>query len=179
MKYILSMSEDIKRRRFLIIDEFATLQKLSTVVRDLEAGRSKGLSLQDISQLERIYHETANTIVNAANTICCFAVGDPKSQEYLSKVFGERELLETDESLSMGPSDMRDGLSISRKRKTERLIPPSEIASLPDFHFYLKLASYPVCQTKVELRRFEQRTAPLIFNQRFLLRSDKLGTNNY
>lgn len=177
MKYILSMPENLSRRRFLIIDEFATLQKLSTVVRGLEAGRSKGLSmwlaLQDISQLERIYHETSNTIVNASSTLCSFSVGDPKSQEYLSKVFGERELLETDESLSMGPSDMRDGLSISRKRKTERLILPSEIASLPDFHFYLKLASYPVCQAKVEFKRFEQRTAPLVFNQRFLLKCDK------
>jgi len=124
IKYILSMKEDIVRRRFLILDEFATLQRLSSVRQGLEAGRSKGLAiwiaLQDISQLERVYHETANTIVNAASTLCCFAVGDPKSQEYLSKVIGERELLETDESLSMGPEDMRDGLNISRKRKNRK-----------------------------------------------------------
>lgn len=174
IKYALSMSENIERRRFLVLDEFATLQRLSSVRQGLEAGRSKGLAiwlaLQDISQLERIYHETANTIVNAASTLCCFAVGDPKSQEYLSKVIGERELLETDESLSMGPEDMRDGLSVSRKRKIERLILGSEIANLPDFHLYLKLSSYPVCLTKVELKRFEQKTQPVLFDQRFLLK---------
>jgi hypothetical protein len=48
-----------------------------------------------------------------------------------------------DESLSMGPSDMSDGLNTFRRRKIERILPPSEFITLEDLNFYLKLLSNP------------------------------------
>ena len=172
MKHILSMPEDIDRRRFIIIDEFASLQRLTTVVQALEQGRSKGASiwiaLQDISQLQKLYgHETTHTIVNNCNTILSFAVSDPNSQEYLSKLFGETEILETDESLSMGPADYRDGLTLQRKRRKEPLLLPSQFGILPDFHFYLKMLSYPVTQSKIQWKGFEKKNQSFILNPIF------------
>lgn len=176
MKHILSMPEDIFRRRFIILDEFASLQRLTSIVQCLEQGRSKGasvwLALQDISQLQKLYSsETAYTITNNCNTSLSFAVSDPNSQEYLSRLFGEREILETNESLSMGPSDLRDGLTLQRRRRKEPLLLPSQFGSLPDFHFYLKMLSYPVVQSKVQWRGFEKRAASLILNQCFSIPS--------
>ncbi len=83
MKHLLSMSESMERRVFFILDEFATLQRLTSVVRTLEAGRSKGASvwvaLQDISQLQKLYgHETAFTLTNTTNTVLSFALNDPE-----------------------------------------------------------------------------------------------------
>jgi type IV secretory pathway TraG/TraD family ATPase VirD4 len=175
MKHILSMHEDIDRRRFIIIDEFASLQRLTTIVQALEQGRSKGaslwLALQDISQLQKLYgHETAYTISNNCNTILSFAVSDPNSQEYLSRLFGETEILETDESLSMGPSDMRDGLTLQRRRRKEPLLLPSQFGILPDFHFYLKMLSYPVTQSKIQWKGFEKKNQPFTLNPIFSLR---------
>jgi len=175
MKHILSMYEDIDRRRFIIIDEFASLQRLTTIVQCLEQGRSKGASIwiatQDISQLQKLYgYETTHTIANNCNTILSFAVSDPNSQEYLSKIFGETEILETDESLSMGPADYRDGLTLQRKRRKEPLILPSQFGILPDFHFYLKMLSYPVTQSKITWKGYPKKNQPFVENPIFCLR---------
>jgi len=174
LKHILSLSENLQRRRFVIIDEFATLQRLPTVVQALEQGRSKGASVwiasQDINQIQRIYlQETMNSIVNTTNTVACFALNDAVSSEYMSRVFGERELLETDESLSMGPSHVRDGLNISRRRKVERLLLASEVTTLKDLHFYLKMLSYPVTQSRVEVVSYPRRNQAFILNPIFSL----------
>jgi type IV secretory pathway TraG/TraD family ATPase VirD4 len=175
MKHILSMHEDIDRRRFIIIDEFASLQRLTTIVQCLEQGRSKGASLwlatQDISQLQKLYgYETTHTIANNCNTILSFAVSDPNSQEYLSRLFGETEILETDESLSMGPSDMRDGLTLQRRRRKEPLLLPSQFGILPDFCFYLKMLSYPVTQSKITWKGYPKKNQAFMLNPIFSLK---------
>ena len=172
MKHILSMPEDIDRRRFIILDEFASLQRLTTIVQALEQGRSKGaslwLALQDISQLQKLYgYETTHTIANNCNTILSFAVSDPNSQEYLSRLFGETEILETDESLSMGPADYRDGLTLQRRRRKEPLLLPSQFGILPDFHFYLKMLSYPVTQSKIQWKGYPKRNQAFMLNPIF------------
>jgi len=178
MKHILSMPEDIDRRRFIIIDEFASLQRLTTIVQALEQGRSKGASLwlstQDISQLQKLYsHETTHTIVNNCNTILSFAVSDPNSQEYLSRLFGETEILETDESLLMGPADYRDGLTLQRKRRKEPLLLPSQFGILPDFHFYLKMLSYPVTQSKIQWKGYPKINSAFVLNQIFSFQGEQ------
>ncbi|MEM1672624.1 MAG: type IV secretion system DNA-binding domain-containing protein [Archaeoglobaceae archaeon] len=175
IKTVLSLSEDSERRIFIFLDEFATLQRLTSIVQGLEQGRSKGMgiviALQDINQLRRIYSDdTANSIVNNCSTIISFAVNDPASQEYMSRVFGEFEKLETDESLSMGPHDLRDGLTLKRARRIERLILPSEIGALSDLTCYLKMLDFPVARVKIPFVSKEQKIEPLIFDERFLIR---------
>lgn len=172
LKHLLSLSESYERRVFFILDEFASLQRLTSIVRTLEQGRSKGASvwiaLQDISQLQKLYgHETAYTITNTTNTIVSFALNDPNSCEYLSRLFGETEILETDESLSMGPADYRDGLSITRRRKTERLLLPSQFTLLKDLECYLKMLSYDITKTKIQFKQFEKKNESFILNRIF------------
>lgn len=172
LKHLLSLPDDLNRRVFFILDEFASLQRLTSIVRTLEQGRSKGASVwiatQDISQLQKLYgHETTYTIANTTNTIVSFALNDPNSCEFLSKLFGEREILETDESLSMGPADLRDGLSITRKRKIERLLLPSEFTTLKDLECYLKMLSYDITKTKIQFKAFEKKNNAFILNERF------------
>ena len=173
MKQLLSLQENIERRRFIILDEFASLQRLTSIVQALEQGRSKGVSiwiaLQDLSQLQRVYSDvTAYSIINNANTVLAFAVNDPNTTQLLSKVFGEIEILETDESLSMGPADQRDGLVLQRRRKKEYLIIPSQFSTLQDFCFYVKMLDV-ITQSKVEFKEFEKRNESFILNELFKL----------
>jgi len=173
MKHLLSLPENIERRRFIILDEFASLQRLTSIVQALEQGRSKGVSiwiaLQDLSQLQRVYSEvTAYSIINNANTVLAFAVNDPNTTQILSKVFGEIEILETDESLSMGPSDARDGLVLQRRRRKEYLIIPSQFAVLRDFYFYIKMLDV-ITQSEVEFKRFEKKNESFVLNEIFKL----------
>lgn len=172
LKHLLSMNESQDRRVFFILDEFASLQRLTSIVRTLEQGRSKGASVwiatQDISQLQKLYsHEIANTIVNTCNTIITFALNDPNSCDFMSKVFGEIEILETDETLSMGPVNFKDGLNITRRRRTERLILPSQFSLLRDLECYFKMLSYDVTKTKIQFKRFEQLNKSFELNEIF------------
>jgi type IV secretory pathway TraG/TraD family ATPase VirD4 len=173
MKHLLSLQEDIERRRFIILDEFASLQRLTSIVQALEQGRSKGVSiwiaLQDLSQLQRVYSEvTAFSIMNNTNTILAFAVNDPNTTQLLSRLYGEIELLETDESLSMGPADARDGLVLQRRRKKEYLLIPSQFSTLQDFCFYIKMLDI-ITQSKVEFKEFKKRNESFILNELFKL----------
>ncbi len=177
LKHLLSLPENLNRRRFVIIDEFASLQRLSSLVQALEQARSKGGSIwiatQDVGQIQKIYSpETTNTIVNTSNTLISFALNDPLSSDFLSRAFGEREILETDESISMGPADQRDGLNIQRRRKTEKLLLPSEFITLPDLNFYIKMLSYPITQTRVDITRLEKRQDSFVLNPIFHLKSE-------
>ncbi len=174
MKHLLSSDESPGRKIFFILDEFANLQKLPTIVKCLELGRSKGASVwiasQDISQVQKVYgNEVCNTIVNNCNTICCFALGDTISCDYISKLFGDREIVETDESYSMGPADLRDGVSITRRRKTDRVILPSEFSKLRDLNFYIKVLNYDITQTRIAYTHRDVKNQSLIFNDRFIL----------
>ncbi|MGB9760554.1 MAG: type IV secretion system DNA-binding domain-containing protein, partial [Thermoproteota archaeon] len=170
IKHALSLPEDTRRRIFFILDEFSTLQKLSAILFGLEQGRSKGLSLvlalQDFNQLERIYHEAAFSILNNCSSIVSFALNDPKSQEVMSKVFGEAEILETDETHSMGVEDMKDGLSLVRRRRLEKVILPAEFAYLKDLQAYLKILSYPTSKVKIPFVSFPVRNKVLELEDR-------------
>ncbi len=172
IKHTLSLSEAPERRIFFILDEFSTLQKLSAVLFALEQGRSKGLSLvlalQDFNQLERIYHESAFSILNNCSTIISFALNDPKSQEVMSRVFGEAEILETDETHSMGVEDVKDGLSLVRRRRLEKVILPAEFAYLKDLQAYLKILSYPVAKVKIPFISFPIKNPVLELEDRFV-----------
>ncbi len=153
-RYVLSLPESYERRIYFLLDEFPQLQKLPSLLNLLAAGRSKGASVilacQDIGQITALYgKEQMGSLTNNCNTSVCLQLGDPDSQEYMSKLFGERELLETDESYSMGSEDMRDGLSLSRKRRKERLILPSEIATLPKLSAYIKMLHHDIVLDKL------------------------------
>jgi len=173
MKHLLALEENVNRRRFIILDEFASLQRLTSIVQCLEQVRSKGgslwIALQDLSQLQRVYSEvTAFTIMNNTNTILAFAVNDPNTTNLLSKIFGEIEILETDESLSMGPAENRDGLTLQRRRRKEYLIIPSQFSVLRDFHFYIKMLDV-ITQSRVDFKRFEKRNESFVLNEIFKL----------
>jgi len=172
MKHILSMSEDIDRRRFIFLDEFASLQYLTSIVNALEQSRSKGgsiwLATQDISQIQKLYgKETADTITNNANTILSFAVVDPNTQKFLSEVFGEKEYVESSESVIMKPDTGFGGINLNRREKKEQLVLPSEFGILEDFNFYLKMLSYPVTKSKITFKKFDKNNEPFILNPIF------------
>lgn len=174
MKHLLSLPDSRVRRVFFILDEFAALQRLTSVVRTLEQGRSKGASVwiatQDISQMQKLYgHETTGTITNTCNTIVCFALNDASSSEYISRAFGEREIEEADETVGMGPSSYRDGINIARRKRISRLVLPGEISSLKDLECYLKLLSYDITRIRIGSLKTVPVHKPFDVNSRFKL----------
>ncbi|RJQ14437.1 hypothetical protein C4553_01115 [Candidatus Parcubacteria bacterium] len=162
IRQILSMPDDRERRVFFLIDEFGTLQRLQSIVNLLTLGRSKGasawLGIQDIGQIEEIYgQELRQTLINACGTNLIYRVSDPVTAKYLSDKIGERAVIETQENHSMGSAENRDGLSLVRREKTDRLVLPSELQNLPDLTGYVRFIGYPILTTAFKYQAFETK----------------------
>ena len=156
---LLSMPNDLDRRIFFMLDEFGTLQRLSTIVNLLTMSRSKGgsvwIGIQDIGQVDKIYtRELRQSILNSCGSNIIYYLADPDTAEYFSKRLGKTAFIEADESQHMGPS-MEDGrLNISQRKKEEWLIMPSEIMNLKKFECFVKVPGFPFTRTEVARRDY-------------------------
>ena len=156
---LLSMPDDYDRRVFFILDEFGTLQRLSTIQKLLTLSRAKGgsgwLCIQDTGQLDKIYTPSGRqTIINACGSNLIFSVADPETAQFCANKIGETEYIETEETHSMGVQDNRDGISLIRRKRTEKLILPSTIQNLKDLHGYIKFPGYQYAEVALCYRSY-------------------------
>jgi len=146
---------------YFILDEFGNMQKLPTVKRLLTAGGSKGatviIGIQDFAAIEKIYgREDAKTIYNSCGTNLILNVGDPATAKTFSERFGQRQYWDTSETISMGPSDNRDGLNLVRQKHLEDLILPSEILNLSKRTGYLKIPEHNPSLVQIPIAAINQ-----------------------
>lgn len=171
---LLSMKDDYQRRVFFILDEFGTLQRLSTIKDLLTLSRSKGgavcIGIQDKGQIDKIYsHEYSQSILNACSNSITFRVSDPITAKYLSDRIGKTEVLAVDQGLSMGVADNRDGVSLMQRSKEKDLVMPSEIQNLRDMEAYLKIANYPVSKINFAYKKLLDCHEPFMIREDLLL----------
>jgi type IV secretory pathway TraG/TraD family ATPase VirD4 len=108
------------------------------------------LANQDLGSVSNIYGaDQKETFFNNFNVHLIFRLNDPTTSEFLSKAFGEREVIKKFQSSQFSPSDYGDRFSMSEQEKLEKIILPTEFQSLPDFHAYLKIANYGLTKMKM------------------------------
>ena len=173
---LLSMKDDRKRRIFFILDEFGTLQRLSTIKDLLTLSRSKGgavfIGVQDKGQIDKIYSpEFSQSILNACGNSLIYRVSDPMTAKYLSDRIGRTEIIETDQTMSMGVADNRDGISLMQRSREKDLVLPSEIMNLEDLEAYLKIANYSITKIRFKYKQYPESQEP------FLVRDDLMLEN--
>jgi type IV secretory pathway TraG/TraD family ATPase VirD4 len=127
---------------------------MSSILELLTRARSKGASVwigtQEIGQIEKVYgKESRQSIVNGCASKLILSIAEPETAKYFSDAIGQIEVLESSESMSMGPSDVRDGLTFTRASKTKPLVLPSVFQQFSDMEGILKLSNYDYCQVKV------------------------------
>ncbi len=155
---VLSLADSFSRRITFIVDEFGSLDKMPCIFDFLTMGRSKGgflvLANQDLGSVSSIYGtDKKETFFNNFNVHLVFRLNDPTTAEFLSKAFGEREVIKKFQSSQFSPSDLGDRFSMSEQEKLEKIVLPTEFQNLPDFHAYLKIANYGLTRMKTP-RRF-------------------------
>ncbi len=160
---ILSLGEDHGRRIWMFLDELASLEKLPSLEDAATKGRKAGLrivaGLQSTAQLERIYgREEAQTLRSCFRSLVVLggAKTDPRTCEDMSQSLGEHEV----ERENVGTTSGWKGESTSRQvqRARERVVLPSEIASLPSLTGYLAFAGdHPIAKVKLDVVRFRNR----------------------
>ena len=68
------------------------------------------LATQNVSQLDKLYgHHGARIILDQCGTKVSFRQSDAEIAKRMSSFFGQREFRETQEGLSYGAHEMRDG----------------------------------------------------------------------
>jgi type IV secretory pathway TraG/TraD family ATPase VirD4 len=173
---LLSMPDDLNRRIFVLLDEFGSLQRLSSIVNLLTEGRSKGaccfLGVQDDGQIEKIYsQQTRKTIDNACANRLTFALTGETAEKEAKYNIGEVEFTRFRRSYSMGPTDLRDGIGLSEEHKRDLMLLPSDIANFKDLSAIVRLRNYDFTISNWEWEEAKQAI------DRFILRDDLLLEN--
>lgn len=157
-----------------MIDELAALQKLPSLPIGLAEGRKYGacflVGFQSKPQLEEIYgKQSAESMLDLFNTKAFFRCTEPSTQQWISKVLGDKEETEPQENISYGAHTARDGVSLTRHTRQKPLIMPAELSQLKDLECYVKLPGDYPC-TKLQMKY----QAPLASNTpAFLLKPEK------
>lgn len=144
---MLSMADDLDRRIYVLLDEFGSLQRMSSIIKMLTKGRSKGaatvIGIQDDGQMEKTYgRQLLKTLDNAAGNRITFALSGETAEREAKYNIGETEYIEIERSQSMGPSDNRDGTTLRETKKRELLFLPSDISNLPDLTGIVRLRGF-------------------------------------
>jgi len=156
--HVLTMEDRPDRRIFFLLDEFTSLNSMPSLVKILRLGRSKGaavsVGVQDFGQIQKIYgREDRQTILGNINNIVAMRTRDVETAKHLSHLLGDTVYLEPEISFSGGVSDIKDGVSVIRRKRKEPLVLPSEIQNLKDHEAYIILANHGQTQTTIEADR--------------------------
>ncbi len=150
------MAPDQTRKLWFVLDELARLNHLNGLEELVTEGRKYGgcaaLAIQSPAQLEEIYgREKTRTILGNCNTRIAFVENDPETANSISKIFGESELIETQEGISYGSNSIRDGVNLSFQQKAKPVVSSSSLQALKKHQAFIKLpGNLPI--TKIKLK---------------------------
>jgi type IV secretory pathway TraG/TraD family ATPase VirD4 len=167
---LLSLSDDLTRRVYMILDEFGQLPNINTIESLMTASRSKGgavfIGVQDIGQLDKIYKkETRSTILNSASNRLIFNCKDRETAKFFSNDIGETEYWELVESQSIS-MNKGDRVNANKQRHKEFLVTPEDIQSVPDLNAFVSIGGNNVTLSKWEYKKLSS------IAQAFVQRSD-------
>lgn len=158
---ILSLPEDEKRRIYMVIDELPSLNKIPSLKNYLAQGRKYGgsgfIGIQNYSQLVSIYGKhDAESICDLCATWVVLRCNSKEGAKWAAENIGNRESVETNEGLSFGVNDIRDGVSVNKHRVERLVVSPTEIMNLPDLTGFLKLGrGFPVAKFTSEYKNYK------------------------
>jgi hypothetical protein len=143
---ILSMPDDINRRVWLVLDELATLGKLEALLQAFSLGRSKGLcvvaGIQDIGRIEHLYgNALAKSISNTFSTAVFLRCSDVETSQWASRVIGEQDVIEEQESVAVSDGPARN---IQKILKTRAVFTATEVSHFENLSGVIRLSGWPL-----------------------------------
>lgn len=144
LNILMGLGENLNRRIFLVLDEFQNLNAIPTIIKVLTLGRSVGSSLvlgtQDFGLIDKGYgREAKETMINNVATLFINKVSEPNTAKYVSQMLGDVEVEEYQTSSSLSLDESWDRINVQTQKKTEPLVIPQELQTLPDLNFYIKI----------------------------------------
>ncbi len=152
-KTILSMEADNKRKFWLILDEFASIGRISSILDFLTKARKNGgravVGVQAVSQLKGVYGQAdASTLLSCLSSQLVFRVPDPETADIMSRLLGEQQISRVVQSGGSSKSSSAQQFfgskssseNWSQQITTERAVMASELQNLETLHAYLNYA---------------------------------------
>ncbi|MFO1259311.1 MAG: type IV secretion system DNA-binding domain-containing protein [Gammaproteobacteria bacterium] len=174
-------------KTWFVLDELDSLQPLPYLKDGLARGRKYGacfmLGFQDINQLAKKYGDKdAQTICALLNTKLLFRAATSEAAQWMSRSLGSQEIIETNEGLSYGAHETRDGVNIQSHKSFSPVVMDAECLTLPNLECFFKLSgNYPVTKLKLEWRQAAQKEPAFIqrenINNSFRLDDVSKGCN--
>lgn len=153
-KSMLSRERASDKKIWVILDEFASLQHIPSLLEAMSKTREYGccfvLGFQNIAQIEQIYGRDSKTLNSLCNTRCIFKTPDPETARWVSQNIGEQEYNQVNEGLSYGAHQMRDGVSVNKQTMYKSVVLPSEVQNLKDLELYIQLPGYSFVRTQLK-----------------------------
>ena len=138
------------------MDELAGFNKLPILSQALsELRKYSGCILaatQTTSQLYKIYgRDDTNTILAQFDTKFVFRNQDTDMNKHISEIVGRNRHRVTQESISYGAHEMRDGVNLAEIEKNDLIIEPSEIANLRALECFILTRDLEQNVTKIKM----------------------------
>ena len=144
---LVGLSDAERQRTFLMIDEAAGSSFLKGLVNLVANARRKkiciALAIQDIAFLEDSFGKGKAGVLqtNLCNHIY-FQQNCGEAAEKIARISGTVSKEEVQETMQVGPSDLRGGESFSKVTKETLKIPASQIQNLKERQAFLKLYGF-------------------------------------
>lgn len=157
---ILSIPPDIHRRIWLSLDELPTLNKLPSLLNTMTNSRKYGgctiIGFQNYPQMCEIYEKHgADAVSEACSTWAVLRANGDATGEWGSKGLGKADVNETSEGLSYGAHEIRDGVNLTKDRRTREIVMSTELTNLRDLHGYLRVGrEYPVGKFVLKYQKY-------------------------
>lgn len=133
------------RKIWFVIDELPGLRhRIDALPRMVAEGRKYGacclFGLQNKAQLDHLFgqHDAKAILSNCATKII-FRTPEASTAQYISETLGRIEVQESNENISLGAHQMRDGVNLSANRRIKPAVSASDIMSLNRFEAYVSL----------------------------------------
>lgn len=165
---LFQLGEDRNRRVWFFLDEIPSLHKVPNLGTVLAEGRKFGscfvFGIQNLAQFEDLYGiKGAASLLDLINTRYFFRSPNYDVAKRVSEQIGKTRNDVFSEQYAYGKSDVRDGVSFSKKEEDKEIVSPYDIMQLPDLHCYVTYpAKIAVTILKLEYKAYPEKAKGFI-----------------
>lgn len=172
IKSLLSLERKPGRTIWFILDEFAALNAIPSLVEGLQESRQYGgafvLGVQDPALVRNRYGaDLTQAITGLCRTKVIYGTGNYHNARDCADWIGQAETLRAEQSMTYGPNDVRDAIGVHSRTELTHIVLPEQIFKLEDLHGFLSYPeAFPVASIRTATFEGERRA------QGFVMRAE-------
>ena len=171
IKSLLSLERKPGRTIWFILDEFAALNAIPSLVEGLQESRQYGgafvLGVQDPALVrDRYGADLSQAITGLCRTKVIYGTGNYHNARDCADWIGQAETLRAEQSMTYGPNDVRDAIGVHSRTELTHIVLPEQIFKLEDLHGFLSYPeAFPVASIRTATFEGERRARGFVLRE--------------